>query len=46
MLAVPEDGLDFPIEGTSAEKIKEDQEYEGVRVRLLARMGNVRIPLQ
>ena len=46
VLAVAEDGLDFPIEATSAEKIKEDQEYEGVRVRLLARLGNVRIPLQ
>ena len=30
----------------AAEKIKEDEEYEGVRVRLLARMENVRIPLQ
>jgi Nucleotidyl transferase AbiEii toxin, Type IV TA system len=45
-IAVPEDGLNFPIEVVSAEKIKEDKEYEGVRVRLLARMENVRIPLQ
>ena len=45
-LAVPDDGLQFPIETVTAEKIKEEQEYEGVRVRLVARMANVRIPLQ
>ena len=42
--AAPENGLDFPIDAISTEKIKEDQEYEGVRVRLLARMANARIP--
>ena len=45
-LAVSDDGLIFPIEAVTAEKIKEEEEYEGVRVRLLARMANVRIPLQ
>ncbi|HEU0138642.1 MAG TPA: nucleotidyl transferase AbiEii/AbiGii toxin family protein [Bryobacteraceae bacterium] len=45
-LVVPDDGLDFPAEAISVEKIKEDQEYEGIRVRLLARMANIRIPLQ
>ena len=45
-LAVPDDGLIFPIEAVTAEKIKEEEEYEGVRVRLLSRMANVRIPLQ
>jgi predicted nucleotidyltransferase component of viral defense system len=45
-LAVPDDGLNFPIESITAERIKEDDEYEGVRLRRLARMGNVRIPLQ
>jgi hypothetical protein len=45
-VAVPADGLNFPIDAVTAERIKEDKEYEGVRVRLLARMGNVRVPLQ
>ena len=45
-LAVPDDGLNFPIDSVIAGKIKEEQEYEGVRVRLLAQMANVRIPLQ
>jgi predicted nucleotidyltransferase component of viral defense system len=45
-IAVPDDGLNFPIESVAADKIEEEQEYEGVRVRLLARMANVRIPLQ
>jgi len=45
-LAVPDDGLNFPTEAVAAESIKEEDEYEGVRVRLLARMANARIPLQ
>jgi hypothetical protein len=45
-IAVPDDGLNFPVEALASEKIKEDEEYEGVRVRLLARMENARIPLQ
>lgn len=45
-VAVPDDGLKFPIDAVTAERIKEDKEYEGVRVRLLARMANVRVPLQ
>ena len=45
-IAVPDDGLNFPIEAVAAERIKEEQEYEGVRVRLLARMANVRISVQ
>lgn len=45
-ITVLDDGLNFPIEAVAAERIKEDQEYEGVRVRLLARMANIRIPLQ
>lgn len=45
-IAVPDDGLDFPTDAVTAEKIKEEQDYEGVRIRLLARMANVRIPLQ
>lgn len=45
-VTVPDDGLIFPTETVTAEKIKEEEQYEGVRVRLLARMVNVRIPLQ
>jgi predicted nucleotidyltransferase component of viral defense system len=45
-IAAPEDGLNFPIEAVAAEKIKGDEEYEGVRVRLQARLENARIPLQ
>ena len=29
-----------------AEKIKEEQDYEGIRVKFLARLKNVRIPIQ
>jgi len=29
-----------------AEKIKEEQDYEGVRVKFLTRLDNARIPLQ
>jgi len=43
-IAVSDDGLIFPAEAVAAEKIKEEEEYEGVRVRLLAQMANVRIP--
>lgn len=41
-----DDGLTFRAETVIAEPIKEDQEYEGIRVRLQARLGNARIPLQ
>jgi predicted nucleotidyltransferase component of viral defense system len=42
----PEDGLRFLAESIQVEAIREDQEYGGMRVRLLAMLGNVRIPLQ
>lgn len=44
--SVEDDGLIFRAETVTAEPIKEDQEYEGIRVRLQARLGNARIPLQ
>jgi predicted nucleotidyltransferase component of viral defense system len=44
--AVEEDGLDFPVESVRGERIKEDQEYEGIRVHCEARLENARIPLQ
>jgi predicted nucleotidyltransferase component of viral defense system len=45
-IAVAEDGLIFPAETVKAEKIKEEQDYEGVRIKFLAHIENVRIPVQ
>jgi predicted nucleotidyltransferase component of viral defense system len=42
----PEDGLTFLAESVQIEPIREDQEYGGMRVKLLAMLGKVRIPLQ
>jgi hypothetical protein len=45
-IRVPEDGIIFSAETASAAKIKEDQQYEGVRIKFLAHLQNVRIPIQ
>jgi predicted nucleotidyltransferase component of viral defense system len=45
-IPVDDDGLIFPAETVKAEKIKEEQDYEGIRVKFLARIENVRIPIQ
>ncbi len=45
-LAVEEDGLTFDPATVTAERIKEDQEYEGVRVGCRAQLGQARIQLQ
>jgi predicted nucleotidyltransferase component of viral defense system len=45
-VAVPEDGLDFDAAAVSADRIKEDQEYEGVRVTCPVRLGQARITVQ
>jgi predicted nucleotidyltransferase component of viral defense system len=45
-LAVEEDGLTFDLASVTAERIREDQEYEGVRVWCRARLGQARIDLQ
>jgi predicted nucleotidyltransferase component of viral defense system len=42
----PDDGLTFLPESVQVEAIREDQEYGGMRVKLMAMLGNVRIPLQ
>ena len=42
----PDDGLTFLPESVHVEAIREDQEYGGMRVKLMAMLGNVRIPLQ
>jgi len=44
-IAAEEDGRTFDPAMVAAERIKEDQEYEGVRVRCEARLGQARIDL-
>lgn len=41
-----DDGLRFDAASISAEDIREDQEYLGVRIKLVAYLGQARIPLQ
>jgi hypothetical protein len=45
-LTVQDDGLTFLCDAIQAEPIKEDDEYQGIRLRIDARLGNARIPLQ
>ncbi len=45
-IEAPEDGLTFLPESVQVDAIREDQEYGGMRVKLMAMLGNVRIPLQ
>jgi predicted nucleotidyltransferase component of viral defense system len=40
------DGLDFHVDSVRAEAIRDRQDYGGVRVTLMATLGNARIPLQ
>jgi hypothetical protein len=44
--SVVDDGLAFDPNTVTAGRIKEDQEYEGVRVGCIARLGQARIDLQ
>ncbi len=45
-IEVADDGLTFLVDSIHVEPIREDQEYGGIRVTLMAMLGNVRIPLQ
>jgi hypothetical protein len=45
-LAVEDDGLVFDLESVRGEPIREDQEYEGVRIRCEVRMGQAKVTLQ
>jgi len=45
-LTVDNDGLTFLTDTIQAEQIKEDDEYQGIRLRIEARLGNARLPLQ
>lgn len=44
--AVEQDGVEFKKDTIEIEKIKEDAEYEGARVRLIARVSNARLTVQ
>lgn len=43
---VPNDGLSFDPETVVAAEIREEQEYGGIRIKLVAMLGNARIPMQ
>ncbi len=45
-IRVEDDGLIFDVNSVTAERIKEDQEYEGVRVGCRTHLGQARIELQ
>lgn len=45
-VAVEDDGLVFDAKTVKATRIKEDAEYEGVRITLIAALGTARLPLQ
>ena len=42
----PNDGLSFDAESVVAQRIKEDADYEGVRIRFRGQLGNARIHMQ
>jgi Nucleotidyl transferase AbiEii toxin, Type IV TA system len=41
-----EDGLSFDVDAIHGERIKEDADYEGIRLQFIAYLGNIRIPVQ
>ncbi|MBL7132891.1 MAG: nucleotidyl transferase AbiEii/AbiGii toxin family protein [Phycisphaerae bacterium] len=43
---VADDGLVFDPDSLTATEIREEQEYGGIRVKLVATLGNARIPVQ
>ena len=43
---VEDDGLTFVSSSVQGEQIREEHRYGGIRVRLKAKLGNVRIPIQ
>lgn len=44
--SVPDDGLTFFPDTIAAEPIRDDTLYGGIRVKTMAKLGNIRIPLQ
>ena len=45
-VSVPDDGVAFEAESITAERIRGGQEYEGIRLRVKARLGSAVVPLQ
>ncbi|QDU59611.1 hypothetical protein Pan216_04420 [Planctomycetes bacterium Pan216] len=45
-LDVEDDGLEFHAESVHAERMKEDEEYQGLRIKLQATLAPARIPIQ
>ena len=45
-VAVADDGLIFDPASVRVERVREDEEYDGLRVRLLARLGGVRLDVK
>lgn len=45
-IEVEPDGLVFDADNIRVAEIREDQEYQGQRIRLMANLGNARIPIQ
>lgn len=43
---VPDNGLSFDPETVVAAEIREEQEYGGIRIKLVGMLGNARIPMQ
>jgi predicted nucleotidyltransferase component of viral defense system len=46
MLEVPDDGIRFDPESVKGKRIKEDADYEGVRLRFMGFLGRARLNLQ
>jgi hypothetical protein len=46
VLKVPDDGLVFDSESVAAQRIKEDADHEGVRIRFRAFLGQARVTMQ
>jgi hypothetical protein len=45
-LVVEADGLAFDAKKVKGERIKEDAEYEGIRITMTARLGRIQLPIQ
>ena len=43
---VKDDGMSFDSDSVTATEIREEQDYGGIRVKLVAMLGNARIPMQ
>jgi hypothetical protein len=44
--SVVDDGVRFDPESIEGEEIRADEEYQGVRIRLMAHLGDARVPVQ